>query len=97
MDKAVTATEAVRDFSGLLNTIKFQGATYIIKRGGKPIASMGPVKEANAPKTLKELKGILNELPRMGDELGPFEEDLIEVLKAQPSLPDKGPKYGPTC
>ncbi len=33
MDKAVTATEAVRDFSGLLNTIKFEGETHIIKRG----------------------------------------------------------------
>jgi antitoxin (DNA-binding transcriptional repressor) of toxin-antitoxin stability system len=83
MDKAVTATEAVRDFSGLLNTIKFKGEAYIIKRGGKPIASIGPVREANAPKTLKELKGILDELPRMGDEPDPFEKDLIEVLKAQ--------------
>jgi antitoxin (DNA-binding transcriptional repressor) of toxin-antitoxin stability system len=91
MDKAVTATEAVRDFSGLLNTIKFKGTTYIIKRGGKPVASIGPVKAANAPKTLKELKGILNELPRMGDELDAFEKDLIEVLKAQPSLPEKEP------
>jgi antitoxin (DNA-binding transcriptional repressor) of toxin-antitoxin stability system len=91
MDKAVTATEAVRDFSGLLNTVKFRGETYIIKRGGKPIASIGPVREANASKTLKELKGILGELPRMGDELDPFEKDLIEVRRDQPSLPEKEP------
>jgi len=36
MEKEVTATEAVRDFSGLLNTVKFNGASYIIKRGGNP-------------------------------------------------------------
>jgi hypothetical protein len=47
--------------------------------------------EANAPKTMKELKGILNELPRMGDELDPFEKDLIEVWKDQPSLPEREP------
>lgn len=34
MDKAISATEAVRDFSGLLNMVKFKGETYIIKRGG---------------------------------------------------------------
>jgi antitoxin (DNA-binding transcriptional repressor) of toxin-antitoxin stability system len=91
MDKAVTATEAVRDFSGLLNTIKFKGETYIIKRGGKPIASIGPVREANVLKTLKELKGILRELPRMGAEIDSFEKDLIELRKVQPSLPAKEP------
>ena len=42
-------------------------------------------------KALKELKGILKEFSRMGDEIDPFEEDLIEVLKAQPSLPAKEP------
>jgi antitoxin (DNA-binding transcriptional repressor) of toxin-antitoxin stability system len=91
MDKAITATEAGRDFSGLLNAIKFKGETYIIKRRGKPIASMGPVRAAKALKTLKELKGILDELPRIGDDLDSFEEDPIEVLKAQPSLPAKEP------
>ncbi|MEW6669774.1 MAG: antitoxin [Thermodesulfobacteriota bacterium] len=91
MEKAVTATEAVRDFSGLLNTIRFKGETYIIKRGGKPIASIGPVREASVSKRLKDLKGILLELPRMGDELDPFEKDLIEVRRNQPSLPEEEP------
>lgn len=91
MDKAVTATEAVRDFSGLLNTIRFKGETYIIKRGGKPIASIGPIREANATRTLKELGGILNELPKMANELDPFERDLNELWKAQPSLPEREP------
>jgi antitoxin (DNA-binding transcriptional repressor) of toxin-antitoxin stability system len=89
MDKAITATEAVRNFSGLLNAVKFKGETYSIKWRGKPVASIGPVRAPNAAKRLKELKGILDELPGMGDELGPFEEDLKEVLKAQPSLPGK--------
>ena len=91
MNKAVTATEAVRNYSALLNAVKFKGETYIIKRGGKPIASLGPVREANVSNTLKELKGILHELPRMGYELDPFAEDLIEVRRNQPSLPEEEP------
>ncbi len=40
MEKRISATRAVRDFSEVLNTIKFKGVHYIIERGGKPIASM---------------------------------------------------------
>ena len=92
MEKEVTAIEAVRDFSGLLNTVKLKGETYIIKREGKPVASIGPVRAANASKALKELKRILLELPRMGDEIDPFERDLIEVRKGQSSVPEEEPR-----
>ena len=91
MEKSVTATEAVRDFSGLLNMIRFKGESYIIKRGGKPVAYMGPIREARTTKTLKELKRVLKELPRMGNELDRFEKDLNEVRKAQPSIPERNP------
>ena len=37
MEKRISATRAVRDFSQVLNTIKFKGVHYIIERGGKPI------------------------------------------------------------
>jgi len=45
----------------------------------------------NATKTMRELKGILNELPKTGDELDSFEKDLMEVWKDQPSLPERKP------
>lgn len=91
MEKSVTATEAVRDFSGLLNLIRFKGETYIIKRGGKPVACLGPIKEARATRTLKELESVLRELPRLGDELDSFEKDLKETWAVQPSLPEGNP------
>ena len=40
MEKRISATRAVRDFSEVLNTIKFKGVQYIIERGGKPVASI---------------------------------------------------------
>ena len=45
MEKRISATQAVRDFSEVLNTIKFKGLHYIIERGGKPVASMRPIGE----------------------------------------------------
>ena len=87
MEKTVTATEAARHFSELLNRIKLSGESSIIKRGGKPVASMGPVAEKKAVRHLKQLHEILNALPRMGDDLEAFEKDLSEIREAQPSLP----------
>ena len=89
MEKEITATEAVRDFSDLLNRINFGGDHYIIKRGGKPVAYMGPLREANIVRPLEELKSILEELPRLDDDLEPFAADLESFWRHQPSLPEE--------
>ena len=85
MEKRITATRAVRDFSELLNTIKFKGVHYIIERGGKPVASMKPIDEKTDVKTLGELKALLKKLPRLDEELDAFAADLerIEGLKVE--------------
>jgi antitoxin (DNA-binding transcriptional repressor) of toxin-antitoxin stability system len=54
VENSLTATEAVRDFSGLLNTTRLRGESYVIKRGGKPVACIGPVKEAKSKRALRE-------------------------------------------
>ena len=89
MEKEITATEAVRDFSDLLNRINFGGDHYIIKRGGKPVAYMGPLREANIVRPLEELKSILEELPRLDDDLEPFAADLESFWRHQPFLPEE--------
>jgi antitoxin (DNA-binding transcriptional repressor) of toxin-antitoxin stability system len=87
MEKHITATQAVRDFSEVLNTIKFKGAHYIIERGGKPVASMKPIDEEKNLATLGELPRMLKKLPRLDDELDDFAADLEEIWKEQPHLP----------
>jgi antitoxin (DNA-binding transcriptional repressor) of toxin-antitoxin stability system len=89
MEKEITATEAVRDFSNLLNRIKFGGDHYIIKRGGKPVAYMGPLREGIMVRPLEELELILNELPELDDELETFAADLENLWRQQPSLPEE--------
>lgn len=90
MEKRITATQAVRDFSELLNKIKFKGDRYIIERSRKPVAQMEPIKEAKKAKTLSELKSLLKELPRLDEELDAFAEDLEGIRKDQPPLPEEG-------
>ena len=86
MEKRISATRAVRDFSEVLNTIKFKGVHYIIERGGKPIASMKSIDEKMDPMTLGELKPLLNKLPRLEEELDAFASDIEEISKSQPLM-----------
>ncbi len=87
MEKRISATQAVRDFSEVLNTIKFKGVHYIIERGGKPIASMKAIDQKPDPMTLDELKTVLNKLPRLEEELDAFASDLEEISRTQPLMP----------
>ena len=86
MEKRISATRAVRDFSEVLNTIKFKGVHYIIERGGKPIASMKSIDENIDPMTLGELKTLLKKLPRLEEELDAFASDLKEISRNQPLM-----------
>jgi antitoxin (DNA-binding transcriptional repressor) of toxin-antitoxin stability system len=86
MDKRISATQAVRDFSEVLNTIKFKGVHYIIERGGKPIASMKSIDEKIDHMTLSQLKNLLKKLPRLEEELDAFASDLEEISRNQPLM-----------
>lgn len=89
MKKTVSATEAVRKFSEILNSIKYRGDHYTILRGGKLIASIRPIETSFKEKTLGDLKELLKKLPRLGDEVEHFEKDLKDIIKKQSSPPEK--------
>jgi len=87
MDKIISATEAVRKFSEILNSIKYRGDCYTIVRGGKKVASICPVEIPLKERTLRELKTLLKDIPKLGDEIESFERDLKEILEKQPGMP----------
>jgi len=93
MDTTVTATQASRQFSELLNTIKYTGKYYTIMRGGEPIASLGPVQFTVGDKRLGDLKNLLPLLPRLDEEGKSFRRDLRAAVNKQPTLP-KGGAWG---
>ncbi|MFH1954286.1 MAG: hypothetical protein ABIL06_22050 [Pseudomonadota bacterium] len=86
MEKRITATQAVRDFSEVLNTIKFKSVHYIIERGGKPVASMKPIDDKKDSVTLGDLKALLKKLPRLDEECDAFASDLENIMKDQPLM-----------
>jgi antitoxin (DNA-binding transcriptional repressor) of toxin-antitoxin stability system len=86
MGKSVTATEAVRKFSDLLNTIKFKGGQYTIIRGGKPVAVLGPAGLPSHERTLGELEALLKKIPKLGEEAVTFEKDLKTAVRKQPAI-----------
>jgi len=90
MEKTISATEAVRKFSEILNSIKYRGNRYTVVRGGKAVASICPVEETQVKeRTLGELKELIRRLPILGDEAERFEKDLKEIIGTQPSMPKK--------
>jgi len=91
MERRISATRAVREFSEVLNTIKFKNAHYIIERGGKPVASMQPVEMEPEHMTLGQLRSLLKKLPKLEDELDAFASEVHWVAQNQPTLPTGDP------
>jgi prevent-host-death family protein len=87
MAKVVTATEAVRKFSEILNSIRYRGESYTIVRAGKPIASISPIEPSSRKRFLSELREMVKDIPHLGAEADRFGHDLRNVLKRQPPMP----------
>jgi len=45
--KTVNATEVARNFSEVLDGVEHRHQTYVVTRGGKPVARITPVPSAN--------------------------------------------------
>ena len=69
--KIVNATEVARNFSEMLDGVEHRHQTYVVTRGGKPVARITPVPSANGldvkrllrehaadPAWLEELAGL---------------------------------------
>ncbi|GAM09023.1 antitoxin Phd_YefM, type II toxin-antitoxin system [Geobacter sp. OR-1] len=87
MRASISSTEAVRNFSELLNNIKYRGDRYTVIRGGKPAASLVPVEPAGICATLADLRKIVQNLPRLDSSDTAFEADVLAAASSQPSMP----------
>jgi antitoxin (DNA-binding transcriptional repressor) of toxin-antitoxin stability system len=65
--RRLTVTEAVRNFSELIGRVRFKGERFILVKGGKPVAELGPT-DAAVPTRLGELAEILESLPHVEPE-----------------------------
>ena len=87
MEKNLSATEVVRKFSEILNSVRYRGESYTIVRDGKPIASILPVETSSRKKLLGELKEMVKDIPHLGADADRFGRDLRDILEHQPPMP----------
>ena len=73
-ERAISATEAARSFSRVLNRVELRGEAFVIERGGKPVARIGPASPTHL--TGADFAALIARLPRPDDEY----LDLIEHL-----------------
>lgn len=82
MTTRLTVTEAVRNFSEIIGRVRFKGERFVLVKGGKPVAELGPT-DAAAPVRLGELPAILEGLPHLEpDDAERFARDLDSCSRA---------------
>ncbi len=67
--RRITATEAARSFSEVLNQVKYRGESFEIERGGVPIARLVPVEQPQ-PFRLSDLVALAPRDPGFADDIG---------------------------
>jgi prevent-host-death family protein len=80
--KTVDATEAARNLAAVLDGVEHRGQTYVVTRGGKPVARITPVPTANG----QAVKRLLREHQPDADWLG-------EIAALRADLPVEGPAW----
>ena len=77
MNKTVSVTELVRNFSDYLNRVTYRGEGFTLVRGRKAVAELRPVP---AGVKVKDLPAVLKSLPHLTpEEAGAFKKDLDEA------------------
>jgi prevent-host-death family protein len=82
MRTRISATEAARRFSDLLNRVRYRGEEFVVERGGEPVCRIVPARPAKP--TLADLARILESAPKPDPAYWDAVEDAI---RRQPKLP----------
>jgi antitoxin (DNA-binding transcriptional repressor) of toxin-antitoxin stability system len=80
VSRSVTATEAARKFSELLNRVRYERETFVILRGGEAVGQLGPV-ESRSGTTFRDLIAALDRIEKPDRELA---DDLEKIQAEQP-------------
>ena len=85
MRSRISATDAVRSFSELMNRIRYRGESFIVERGGKPICEILPARPPQFSGA--ELAQLLRSLPKPDSE---YLADLEDLIAKQPTVAESG-------
>lgn len=84
-----SVTEIARHFADYINRVVYRGERFVLVRGNKPVAELGPLP---AGKRLGELPELLRSLPRLSeDEAAEFADDLAAARSVLSSVEVRDP------
>ena len=87
MAKEITVTKAVRNFSDLIGRIKYRDESFILTKGGVPVAKVIPAdKRIRAREVADLLKGIKHLSSEEAEELF---KDLVDSKSILKEIVDK--------
>jgi len=81
----LSATQAVRQFSDLLNRVRYRGEEFVIERGGEPVCEIIPARPVT--RTVADLVRALRAIPKPDDEYWETVEDLTTHQQPLPPSP----------
>jgi len=84
MKTHLTATQAARKFSEILNRVAYRGESFVIERNGHPICEISP---ARKPKkfTARDFVKMIQTVPRPDNQ---YFDDVEEIIRnRQPIAP----------
>lgn len=74
MRETRSVTEVARRFADYINRVVYRGERFVLVRGNKPVAELGPLPSG---RRLDELPGLLGSLPKLSEvEAEEFAGDL---------------------
>ncbi len=85
MDTTITATEAARRFSDLLNRVRYRGETFRIVRSGEEVAQLTAAPQRSGT----SLRDLLTKLQAKRTGEPEFADDLERIQAEQPIV-DEG-------
>ena len=83
--RIISATEAARSFSELLDRVYYRGETFVIERGGEPVCEMSHVTPPRF--TGADFLTLLHSLPKPDSRFWDAVEDRTKQMPAVPESP----------
>jgi antitoxin (DNA-binding transcriptional repressor) of toxin-antitoxin stability system len=80
--RTISATQAARTFSDLLNRIHYRGEAFVIERGGEAICAMTPVQPPRF--TGADVVSVLRSLPKPDED---FWDDVEAATQQKATIP----------
>jgi antitoxin (DNA-binding transcriptional repressor) of toxin-antitoxin stability system len=78
-EKAISVTEAARNFADCVNRAHYQGVTFILHKNGVPVARIVP--EEKKPSTGREIAAALAKVRLTPEESAAWRDDLAKARK----------------